>query len=545
MRKAFVSTTVAGLSIALVAVGSSSALAAPTPVRSQVDAGTAQLLVKYREGATAAAQVRAERGAGAVKRGAVDKLDVRVLEVPRGAETRVMTALSRSGLVEYVEVDGVFKGETTPDDPMWAQQWGPSQVRMPEAWDRSQGDVGTVVAVLDTGIDASHPELAGRVVPGRDFINGDDDAADDHGHGTKSAGVVAARTGNGAGLAGACGNCSILPVKVLNASNSGTWAALASGIVWATDQGARVISMSLSGSTSSATVQEAVTYASSRGVLLVAAAGNQGSTSARYPAAYPEVLSVGGTTADDTRYSWSNYGDTVDVYAPGCNTTTERGGTYATAFCGTSSAAPLVAGAAALAFSLTPDATAEAVSSALRSSALVLPSPIIGGRLDVAAAFELLAPMAVEAPVIVDEPAGSDPVVEEPQPVIEPLPAERPVATQDPVAELPVEIVDEVSATTDKEPVTETITATVGGKVKSLEHPVTVADGGLTVELSHARLSAATVLTVLDATGAPVVVQAGSGQVSVTVPAGRYRVVVTTRGKIDVVLQLSYARPVV
>ena len=147
----------------------------------------------------------------------------------------------------------------------------------PAAWDITRGSSDLIVAVLDTGVDLTHPEFAGRLLPGYDFVNDDADPTDDNGHGTHVAGIIAAAINNGAGMAGMAGNVKILPVKVLNASNTGWWSDVAQGITWAVDQGAKVLNLSLTGTTDSASLRDAIDYANSRGAMVVVAAGNNGS----------------------------------------------------------------------------------------------------------------------------------------------------------------------------------------------------------------------------------------------------------------------------
>jgi subtilisin family serine protease len=280
-----------------------------------------------------------------------------------------VTVLVHRSDVAYAELDGTLQATATPNDTYWPQQWGPAKINAPTAWDNTTGASSTVVAVLDTGVTYSQPDLQGRFVAGYDFINNDSDPTDDNGHGTETAGIVGATSNNATGVAGMCWSCSIMPVKVLDSTAYGSWSAVSSGITWATDHGAKVISMSLAGTTGGSTLQNAVTYAQNHDVLVVAAAGNNGNTTPMYPAAFAGVLSVAGTQSTDALYSWSTYGSWVSVAAPGCDYTTTRSGGYGS-FCGTSAATPVTAGVAALARSLNPAATASQVASAMESSAV-------------------------------------------------------------------------------------------------------------------------------------------------------------------------------
>ncbi len=317
----------------------------------------------------------------------IPALDVQVLDLGDAVGDRVLRRLERHGAVSYVERDVVVEaaGERIPDDPEWSKQWSPPRTAAPEAWTATTGSADVVVAVLDTGVDANHEDLGGALVAGRNIIDGDSDTTDHHGHGTSAAGIVGARSDNGLGVASYCWTCSIMPVKVLGDDGSGRTSDVAAGIVWATDNGADVINLSLGGSSGTTSMLNAVRYATDNDVLVVASAGNNGEEEASYPAAYAEVVGVAGTDQDDVRYSWSNYGSDVDVAAPGCNRTTVRGDHYGN-FCGTSSAAPVVAGIAGLVAAAHPGATVEHLRSALTDSAVDVGSIVVHGRVDASGA---------------------------------------------------------------------------------------------------------------------------------------------------------------
>jgi len=269
---------------------------------------------------------------------------------------------------------------------LWPSQWGLRLIGMPAAWQAISG-TGPVIAVLDSGADLTHPDLSGAFVPGYDLVNGDGDPTDDNGHGTAAAGVIAARADNAEGGAGVCPSCSIMPVKVLGADGGGSSAIVAAGIVWATDHGARVISMSLGAPGRSQVLSDAVAYAVTKGVVLIAAAGNNGTTTLFYPAAEPGVVSVAATNSADVLYDWSNRGSWVNVAAPGCNVAPAIGGSYEN-FCGTSSATPVVAGLAGLALELHPQASIAEVDSALMNGIAV--ADVQHGRVDVRAMLTTL-----------------------------------------------------------------------------------------------------------------------------------------------------------
>jgi len=258
-----------------------------------------------------------------------------------------------------------------PNDSYYGSQWGLNQVRAPEAWALSKGQ-GVLIAVLDTGTDYIHPDLSGKVRTDIDwdFVNNDDNARDDHGHGTHVSGIAAAATNNSIGVAGLGWDASILPLKVLDSRGQGTTAELIPAIYRAADRGARVINMSLGGLYSCpSNLQAAVDSAYSRGVLLVAAAGNNGANLTVAPANCAHVLGVAATNSSDTWASFSNSGDHVSVAAPGTSIySTLWGGGYGY-MDGTSMATPFVAGLAALVYARFPTYTPDQAASAILDNA--------------------------------------------------------------------------------------------------------------------------------------------------------------------------------
>ena len=252
--------------------------------------------------------------------------------------------------VEYVEPNFVAQRFFTPNDSLYAKQWHLTKVHADAAWDVSQGGYGPV-AVIDTGVDGSHPDMNGYVKQGYNFVNNSTDAKDDNGHGTHVAGIISGQTNNGSGIASIGFKGSILPVKVLDKDGSGSYGSVASGIVYATDQGAKIINLSLGGSSYSQTLSDAVNYALKKGVIVVAAAGNNGNSASVYPADLPGVVAVSATASDDSLASFSSYGKSVYIGAPGVNIiSTFTSGGYAT-MSGTSMAAPTVSGLLGLALS--------------------------------------------------------------------------------------------------------------------------------------------------------------------------------------------------
>jgi subtilisin family serine protease len=407
--------------LGLVAIAAS-LLGQPEPARSV----PGRLLVKFERSATQETIARSLAAVDARAAGTVPGIGVRLVEVEPGREDAVSALLRSDSAVVRVERDVVVSAQATPNDPFWTAQTGPQEITAPGAWDLTKGSPSTLVAVLDSGIDAGHPDLAGATRPGYDFVNGDADPADDNGHGTQAAGVIAARGNNSTGVAGICWVCSILPVKVVGPTGEGTTAELASGIVWATDAGARVINMSLGGPAGTQALAEAVRYAAARGVILVASAGNDGSTTPTYPAAYPEVIAVAATVPGKTLYPFSNRGEWVRLAAPGCNPTPFPAGAYML-FCGTSSSAPIVSGVAALAISLRPVATKALVDRSLERSARPISEPGVRyGQVDALGALlaleESFPPAEVSPTAVAPPPPPPSSVQQSP-----PAPGARPV----------------------------------------------------------------------------------------------------------------------
>ncbi len=266
----------------------------------------------------------------------------------------------------------------TPGDPDYNNPslvYGPQQINAPTAWDTTRGDASLILAVIDTGIDFTHPEFAGRLLPGYDFANKDADPTDDNGHGTHVAGIAAAGIDNALGMAGMAGQVKILPVKVLNASNVGWMSDVAAGITYAVDQGAKVINLSLAATKESLPVQDAIIYAVSKGVVVIAAGGNDNTDVARYPAVYDNVIALGATAFDGSRWAMSDFGQNIDLMAPGSTVwSTRPGNTYAF-MSGTSMAAPHAAGVAALMLSVNPNLTPAQIKQALQETAVDMGAP--------------------------------------------------------------------------------------------------------------------------------------------------------------------------
>jgi thermitase len=357
-----------------------------------------QLLVRFRPAVT---QQRAEQlveieGIRHLRR--IEALDTEVLQLPPWLSvSEAMERLLQYHEIEIAEPNYILQMAQV-DDPGLGNQWAPQQIEAPAAWALTPGDPDTIIAIADTGIDYMHSELAPNIwtnpgeiaangldddgngyvddVHGWDFANDDPEPLDDHFDGTHVAGIAAAADNdNPEGLVGICPGCTVMAVKVLDANGAAPLDVVANGMIYATDNGAKVINLSLGSSLPAATLESAVDYAWDHGVVVVAAAGNNGTELAFYPAAFPNAVGVASTNMQDYRSCFSNYGsDLVSVAAPGelIYSTVPRDASgnegYAT-HSGTSMASPHVSGLVGLLFSQDPARTNAEVRALLESTA--------------------------------------------------------------------------------------------------------------------------------------------------------------------------------
>ena len=260
------------------------------------------------------------------------------------------------GGIELIEPDYKAQKLGETNDPDLPKLWGLYTMKVASnegtsAWNTTNGANSVKVAVLDTGVNTAHSDLSGVVVQSADFTNSPSGSSDMDGHGSHVTGAIAAVGNNNLGISGISYGVKVLNGKVLGDNGYGTYSGIASGIIWATDNGANVINMSLGGSVNSSTLNNAIDYAISHGVVVIAAAGNSNSSIKSYPAGYDPVVSVAGTTQSDVKASWSNYGTWVDIAAPGSSIySTVLGDSYAY-YSGTSMATSYVSGIAGLVWS--------------------------------------------------------------------------------------------------------------------------------------------------------------------------------------------------
>jgi hypothetical protein len=344
----------------------------------------------------------------------------------------IIAELQSTRLFEYVEEDftGTSGGATsvTPNDTYFYRQWGFSNngtfnaqatagadVKMPDAWSKTTGNTGTIVCVLDAGLKLDHPEFAGRIwvnageianndidddgngytddVNGWDWAYADNNPTDDFGHGTNVTGIIGANANNNAGYAGVNWNCKLMIGKILNSANSGFYSWWTSGIYYAVAEGAKVINMSVGGTSFSQSMKDACDFAYNNNVTILACMMNTNNNVANYPAAYSSTIAVGATTVNDYRaspFAWgggSNYGPHIDVVAPGnyiYGLAYNSDINYNTSWSGTSQATPLVAGIVSLMYGLKPSLTVSEVRNILQTTA----TDMVGNPVEDVAGFD-------------------------------------------------------------------------------------------------------------------------------------------------------------
>lgn len=294
-----------------------------------------------------------------------------VFKLPAGTNlAAALRTLRADPSVEYAEPNYIYHADFVPNDTYYTSsiQWPLFKIEAGTAWDYSTGS-GIKVAVLDTGVQANHPDLVGKVILQKDFAYNDSVADDVVGHGTHTSGTIAAVTNNATGVASLAYNAQLIEGKVLDDTGSGSLTNIANGITWAADNGAKVINMSLGGASGSTTLQNAVNYAWNKGVVVVASAGNNGNTKANYPAYYTNSLAVAATDSADARASYSTYGSWVDIAAPGSDVASTYINSQYVYMSGTSMAAPHVSALAALVWATSYGTSATNVRSRIISTA--------------------------------------------------------------------------------------------------------------------------------------------------------------------------------
>ena len=348
-----------------------------------------ELLVAHHPGIDRPRVEEIYRSHGATIVDEIPQIRTHLLRVAPSALESVRQALARRPEIEFVERNYVMPAALTPNDANYWKEWHLEKINAPSAWDVSTGDSGVVIAILDSGIDSSHPDLAAKIVPGYNAYDNNSDTSDVGGHGTMVAGSAAAISNNGAGVASVAWQNPLMPIRVTDTQGSGYASTIAKGLTWAADHGARVMNISFSGVAASSAITSAAQYVAGKGGLVVAAAGNCGCADPTAENLY--ILSVSATNTDDTLASFSSTGSYVDVAAPGVSIqTTVQGGGYSSVS-GTSFSSPITAGVLALMMSANPALGPSVLEYLLESTAVDLGSPGFDksfgfGRIDAAAA---------------------------------------------------------------------------------------------------------------------------------------------------------------
>lgn len=404
-----------------------------------------QLLVKLSDAGAAEAQLA---GAGVTVLRTIPQLGLALVTTAPGVDLAEAAAdlQDRAG-VAWVEPNYTFALDFIPNDPSYPAPQASylSRLEMPAAWDMTTARPEVIIAVLDTGVDMTHPdlfkafwlnfdELPGNGIDddrngfvddvrGWNFAENNNQIYDDHGHGTHVSGIAAARINNGLGIAGMAGAATIMPVDVFG-GGIGTYEDLIRAMIYATDNGAHVINMSLGASSYSLGEEAAVDYAWAHGVVVVAAAGNTGRETFHYPAAHPHAIAVASTTASDTLSGFSTRGAWVDVAAPGSSIYSTFPNNRYGALSGTSMATPHVAGLAALILARNPTLTPDEVRALIEGTADDLGDPgwdiaFGNGRINARRALEQTAPYTGTFPVrgpqppLIEWPAGCQELVDD------------------------------------------------------------------------------------------------------------------------------------
>jgi thermitase len=507
------------------------------------------LLVTFKPGTSDNTRSSAMSSVHGHQQSALRHLRTVVVSVPAGSEQQAGTKLEANPNVASVELDWLARQvDTIPNDPYFAWsgtavlsggQWGDKLTQATKAWDITTGSSAVTVAVVDSGIDDAHPDLSGQLVAGTSVIGGS--TIDTHGHGEYVAGTIGAKGNNAIGPAGYCWKCRLMPVKI---SNDGTasYSAMASAITWATDHGARVINVSYAGTSPSSTLDAAVAYATNHGAVVVAASGNSGVDSATYPAHSPGAIAVGASDQHDNLMTYSNYGSWVDVAAPTGDITTwlkdpKTGLPYGYGpVGGTSISAPVVSGIVALMLSAAPNATVNAVKSALFSSA----DPVTGVAQDGSSAtvkygrvnaYQAL--LAVTGQAAAPAPTPTSAPTPTPAPTVTPSPTPTPTPTATPTT----------APTPTPTASTQVFSGSINKKSASRTYNVSLPNGTTDARLTFTKCSSLALAlkagssTVASATGPSVLV------LDKATAAGTYAYVVQGAGQCSFTLAVSVLAP--
>ena len=334
-----------------------------------------RVLVKFRSNIRRDHARQIIAGLGGRDSDQIEVIGVHIVDLPfQASEHGFVQAFMSRPEVEFAELDRILPPEQMiPNDPLYdnPNSWSLPKIDAPGAWLINTGSANLTIAIIDSGVDGTHPDLAAQMVPGWNMYNNNADTSDVYGHGTAVAGVAAAASNNGVGVSSVAWGCRVMPVRVSDTTGWATASAIASALSWSADHGARIANVSFY-VTGNRTISSAAKYFVGKGGLVMVAAGNYGVSETI--ADDDNLVTVGATDAFDILFSWSNRGRNLDLVAPGNVYTTVRGGIYGVAG-GTSFASPVVAGVAALVLSTKPSLTPKQVETILKQSADDLGSP--------------------------------------------------------------------------------------------------------------------------------------------------------------------------
>jgi thermitase len=348
-----------------------------------------RILVMPRAGLPEAALARILKENGAGKAHRIGQSELRIIDVPPGLEAKMVERLKANPHFKFAELDQLVQPSLVTNDPYAGSEWHLTKIGADAAWDASQGN-GVTIAILDGGVESTHPDLSARLVPGWNFYDNNSNTADVNGHGTRVAGAAAAASNNGIGVASVAGQAKIMPIRISDAAGTGSWSAMAQGLTYAADRGVRVANISYMVASSSS-VASAAQYMKNKGGLVFVSAGNTGVEVTTAPTT--SMIPVSATNSSDTRTSWSTYGNVVALSAPGESIyTTTNGGGYASVS-GTSFSSPIAAGVAALVMAANSTLSSGDVEAIIFKSAVDLGpagrDPYYGyGRVDARAAVQ-------------------------------------------------------------------------------------------------------------------------------------------------------------
>lgn len=342
----------------------------PASIGRILTASPNHILVKFKPGISVVRRNQIASAYGIQENSEIKGIGVKIISIPFGRNPQLFVdALNKneSDAIEFAEPDFIVEPSLIPNDP-WFLNWqkDKQQINAPAAWDKTTGLTNLTLAVVDTGVNCGHEDLNGRCVGGWNLYDNNSDTSDVYGHGTAVAGVASAVGNNGVGVAGGTWESKIMPLRVSATDGTATYSAIASAITYAADNGAKVVNNSYQ-TGGSRTVQSAAKYLKNKGGLLVVSEGNYGSNTGYKNSS--DIISVSAVDPNDVKYSWSSFGNDVDVSAPGCTgATTFLNGGYGS-FCGTSNSAPETSGVLMLIWGANPLLTPDEAQNVLFSSA--------------------------------------------------------------------------------------------------------------------------------------------------------------------------------